>query len=570
MPALLDAQEFKVTNCRTLESAGNFVGPDEVIMNDLVCTKLKPGAEAAKPEAPKPVPGVVISDTDSTSVVDAAKAANKRTAAAKEAIKEKEKAEQTEKETNPATEATPETSAPPAGDPEIPAPPVEPVKTPPAAKPPATPVPPVAKPPLNVIPKRAGPEVATAAEPARKAAPTPDKTPPEPTETAVAPAEPAQSAESGATEVAPSLPTPPTENAASIQVAPTETVAATPEATAGAKAEANEAGARPASTTASPGEPTPASVPEVRTPPPSRAPAADQATGFYDANVGAQVATNPRPEGSVKIEAPTPEPAKAPAEMSAEAAAAARNAAEAQAALLAPDPNIPRERVIQTGAFVEPKEAGPDPAAETHKTTFLPGDTEGFEEGHRPGCTKNITLGGLKGEKLVLGAPGWAEKWIEKNQKRIPQVCFSDTPMKNAKNYLIVFYTSPASTNAPESPNTPSNSLAPQGTPAGGVGAFTLSYGSTWHYAVDRTVGVTVLTRDEADQPYSQPDQVRYATAYTEEGMPLVEHWPEQLKKEIQVDAKKPNAKKSREARAELEHVSDDLLGQMVDDLAKM
>ena len=167
----------------------------------------------------------------------------------------------------------------------------------------------------------------------------------------------------------------------------------------------------------------------------------------------------------------------------------------------------------------------------------------------------------------MLGTPGWAERWIEKNQKRIPQVCFSDTPIRGAKNYLIVFYTAPANKNAPEAQK-PSNSSTPQETPAGGVGAFTLSYGSTWHYAVDRTV--TVLTRDEADQPYSQPDQVRYATAYTEEGMPLVEHWPEQPKKEIHPDANKPNSKKSREARAELEHVSGGLLGQIVDDLAKM
>jgi hypothetical protein len=280
------------------------------------------------------------------------------------------------------------------------------------------------------------------------------------------------------------------------------------------------------------------------------------------------VVTNPRPEEPVKIETPTPPPAKTPAELAAEAAAA-RNAAEAEAALLAPDPNLPRERVVAMGAFVKPKEEGPDPTAEARKTTFLPGDTEGFEEGHRPECTKNITLGGLKGEKLVLGTPGWAERWIEKNQKRIPQVCFSDMPIRGAKNYLIVFYTAPANKNAPEAQKA-SNSSTPQETPAGGVGAFTLSYGSTWHYAVDRTVGVTVLTRDEADQPYSQPNQVRYATAYTEEGMPLVEHWPEQPKKEIHPDANKPNSKKSREARAEIEHVSGDLLGQIVDDLAKM
>lgn len=553
MPASLGAQEFRVTNCRTLEAAGNFVGPDEVIMNDLVCTKLKPGAEAVKSEAPKPIPGVVISDTDSTTVVDAAKAASKRTAAAKEAIKQT--AEQNQKEANPATDETPDTSAPPAGNPEVPAPPAEPAKTSPAAKPPATAPPPAARPPFNVIPQKPGPEVAAAPEPAQEPAPRPEAAPratsPEPTETAAAPVEPAQNSGSSATEVAPSpAPAPPTENATRVPVPPTE-AAATPDV--------------PASTAASPAEPSPTSVSEVRSAPPAQP---EQVTGFDDANRGAQVVTNPRPEDSLKIETPTPPPAKTPAEVAAEAAAA-RNAAEAEAALLAPDPNLPRERVVAMGAFVKPREEGPDPTAEARKTTFLPGDTEGFEEGHRPECTKNITLGGLKGEKLVLGTPDWAERWIEKNQKRIPQVCFSDMPIRGAKNYLIVFYTAAANKNGPEAQK-PGNSSTPPETPAGGVGAFTLSYGSTWHYAVDRTVGVTVLTRDEADQPYSQPGQVRYATAYTEEGMPLVEHWPEQPKKEIHPDANKPNSKKSREARAELEHVSGDLLGQIVDDLAKM
>ena len=48
LPALLCAQEPKLTNCRTLEAAGNFVGPDEVIVNDLVCQKAKSGEGESK------------------------------------------------------------------------------------------------------------------------------------------------------------------------------------------------------------------------------------------------------------------------------------------------------------------------------------------------------------------------------------------------------------------------------------------------------------------------------------------------------------------------------------------
>src|SRR6516165_12281887 len=93
VPALASAQEAKLVNCRSLEAAGNFVGPDEVVVDDLVCQKVKSGAASAaapaKPQPPKPLPGAVISDEEPASVVDAAKASTKRVAAAVEANAEK-------------------------------------------------------------------------------------------------------------------------------------------------------------------------------------------------------------------------------------------------------------------------------------------------------------------------------------------------------------------------------------------------------------------------------------------------------------------------------------------------
>ena len=88
VPALVCAQEAKLINCRSLDAAGNFVGPDEIVVDDLVCQKVKSGATAAaapKPEPPKPLPGAVISDEEPPSVVDAAKASAKRVAAAVQA-----------------------------------------------------------------------------------------------------------------------------------------------------------------------------------------------------------------------------------------------------------------------------------------------------------------------------------------------------------------------------------------------------------------------------------------------------------------------------------------------------
>jgi hypothetical protein len=294
-------------------------------------------------------------------------------------------------------------------------------------------------------------------------------------------------------------------------------------------------------------------------------PALEKGTGFYDANVGNTVVTAAPAPAEPKTGFATPEPANVPAEA---VPAAAAEAPTTTAAPMAPpdDPNEERERVVRMGAFEKPQEEGPDPASPAHKTTFLPGDEDGFQEGQRAECTKNVTLGGLKGEKLVLGTPGWAEKWIEKNQKRMPQICFSETPMTGARNYLIVFYTSPGASNAAEATNT--SLTAGQVPPASGVGTFTLSYGSTWHYSYDRTVGVTVLTHDDADEPHSQPGQELYATAYTEEGVPVAQHWPEKAKKQVKVDPKSP--KKVRAAKEVQEQESGLLLSHLVEDIGKL
>lgn len=217
------------------------------------------------------------------------------------------------------------------------------------------------------------------------------------------------------------------------------------------------------------------------------------------------------------------------------------------------------------GGFDTPRDEASEASAQPHNTNFRPGDTDGFQEGQRPECTKNITLGSLREERLVLGTPSWAAKWIAKNQKHMADICFSATPMRGAKNYLIVFYTTAREDNGQANVN--ATMPVPDTGSAGGVGEFTTKYGSTWHYAMDRNVGVTVLTQDDADEPHSQGG-VRYATAYAENGMPVAERWPEQPKHAGKGDEKNP--KKENAVRAEGEHISEELLGSIVEDLRRM
>ena len=136
--------------------------------------------------------------------------------------------------------------------------------------------------------------------------------------------------------------------------------------------------------------------------------------------------------------------------------------------------------------------------------------------------------------------------------------------MKTALNYLIVFS---ATAGAVGNKGTANTVLHTDKSSAARVGAFTTSFGSTWHYSYDRNVGTTVLTQDEADEPHGQPGQVLYATVYTEDGVPVSQRWPGQVERERKLGEKNP--KKLKAETEALERVSSDLLSQLVEDIQK-
>ena len=645
VPALVCPQESKLVNCRSLEAAGNFVGPDEVVVDDLVCQKVKVGttaaAGAAKPQPPKPLPGAAITEDEPASVVDAAKASAKRVRAAVEANAERAAgttgaaapapppepgaAAQTEQALKPAL-------APDASDPggetmsvaeaarangkRMAGAEALPQKPASAAIVSSSPPPaPVAKMPFTA-------DAAAKPQPAaiRKA---------ELTEPAISPAKaPAESAPVEATP-APSAPPPERREPAPVDVMRTPTGSVPPaaestpapaaeivitsapsreEAAPASSSEGKEPAAAPLNEiaiTSAPSRPSETAAParrpdaqpdavaskppaasEVDKQPAASAPAGSDApaSAFYDANAPKNSSNRPAVTLGVvtappvdAVVSPAGEPPANATNSPAEAAPAAEPApgAEPDAQPIWPgnaEPNMERERVVETGAFALPKEV-PDPNQPPHSKQIAPSPEDGFQEGQRADCRKNVTIGGLKGEKLVLGTPKWAADWIEKNQKRMLDVCFSGTPMQGARNYLIVFYTSATTSGGPEAAN-PAVPPPQGGSPAAGVGTFTTSYGSTWHYFFERNVGVTVNSSLDADQPQSEPNKVSYATAYTEEGVPVAQHWQAAPKKQIRLNPDDPDArresKKERHAREEVEHVADALLSQMVEEIEKL
>ena len=217
---------------------------------------------------------------------------------------------------------------------------------------------------------------------------------------------------------------------------------------------------------------------------------------------------------------------------------------------------------VQLDGFEKPSGelAAFDPARQ--RVSFGEDEGQAFQQGQHPGCTKNVTLGSVGKEKLYLGIPEWASRWIEKNNKKLPGICFSDSPMSGARNFLIVFYTS-------ESAQTELLTTAPSSSAATwpeGQGAFTTSYGSTWHYNHDETVGTTVTSLLPDDSPHGRPAHVSYAMAYTEDGMPISQRRPPTEKKKSK-ESDKPG--KTRDESTGVYRELDALLGLVVTDIEK-
>jgi hypothetical protein len=227
-------------------------------------------------------------------------------------------------------------------------------------------------------------------------------------------------------------------------------------------------------------------------------------------------------------------------------------------------PSAPQKSVM-LGVFVEPQTLSPEINGPAEVGSYGSAQEDGFHDGQRAGCTRNVSLGSLDKEKLFLAIPEWAANWYEKNQKKFPGMCFSDSPMPGAQNYLVVFYTSAPAVSGIE----PLKNISASAdmSPLSGVGTFTTSYGSTWHYSYDRTATTTVTTVLTEKVPHNVEPDVLYATAYSEQGIPISQHWPTAITKKGKETSGKPG--KNRDASLPAIHMMGELLNKMAEDIAK-
>lgn len=189
-----------------------------------------------------------------------------------------------------------------------------------------------------------------------------------------------------------------------------------------------------------------------------------------------------------------------------------------------------------------------------------------FREGQSSNCNKNVSLGSMDKDKLFLAIPDWALKWYEKNQKRFPRICFSDSLMSGAKNYLVVFHMV-----GPHAPETESLAKVPSSgdtTSESGMGSFTASYGSTWHYTYERTVTTRILSVSAEMAPHDQPSTTLYATAYPEQGIPVSHYSATPGRKRVKETSYKPG--KGSDVELPKFRIMEELLSRILQDIAKL
>jgi hypothetical protein len=131
-------------------------------------------------------------------------------------------------------------------------------------------------------------------------------------------------------------------------------------------------------------------------------------------------------------------------------------------------------------------------------------------------CTKNIAFA-VAGNGQIT-APAYATKWVQKNQKKYSTVCFSQTPMNDVENYLLVFANSQSAYYGAY----PTTQTSTSTTPVYGSGTATSNYGHTWNYTYSGTV--TTTTTAQVNQPYVDTANTLYLYTYDQDGHLCSQH----------------------------------------------
>jgi hypothetical protein len=138
-------------------------------------------------------------------------------------------------------------------------------------------------------------------------------------------------------------------------------------------------------------------------------------------------------------------------------------------------------------------------------------------------CEKNISFAVAEGGQVVPRVPKFAYKWVNKNGHKFPSMCFSQRPLANTDNYLLVFSTSQDQFNGlfPTVHTTTSTNT----TPVSGSGTVTDYSGGIWQYTYSGTVTTTTTTTQHLDLPYMDTSNSLYLNVYSGNGYEVSHRW---------------------------------------------
>jgi hypothetical protein len=133
-------------------------------------------------------------------------------------------------------------------------------------------------------------------------------------------------------------------------------------------------------------------------------------------------------------------------------------------------------------------------------------------------CTKVVSfaLADATGVHPFMGTGNWIGKWVEKNAKKYPDICFSQNPMQGQANYLVVLSQS-AGYFTGFDPVVRTNTSTST-SPVSGSGTVTSNYGAMWNYSYNGTETTTTTTTTNENVPYTVTSNTIYAYAYRSDG----------------------------------------------------
>lgn len=142
-------------------------------------------------------------------------------------------------------------------------------------------------------------------------------------------------------------------------------------------------------------------------------------------------------------------------------------------------------------------------------------------------CAKNISFAVARDGQVVSRIPAFADKWVSKNARKYPEMCFSQIPNPQAANYLLVFSTSQSAFNGIYPTVRTSTSTNTNTTPVSGSGMVTDNYGGMWNYTYDGTVTTTTTTTTTTQEnlPYTDTSNTLYLGSYDQHGRLISERW---------------------------------------------